>query len=112
MNQTHATVITRGFALPALLGRELAGYCDRCAESFGPLGGWRDSWSDGRVRTLGLDLGMVRLRFVLARVQASIEARPALPSTGACRVHFARLPEPPDDSDRLGLSSLSKGSQW
>ena len=68
MTESNAAVLIRGLALPPLLGRQLAGYYERCPAGFGALRLWRDSWGAGRVRTLGLDLLGVRLRVVLERV--------------------------------------------
>jgi hypothetical protein len=74
MTENNAAVVIRGLALPPVLGWQLAGYCDRCPAGFGPAGLWHDSWGASRVRTLGLDLGGVRLRLMLERVRADAVA--------------------------------------
>jgi hypothetical protein len=55
-----------GFALPVLLGHQLAAHVDR---SEGALG--RGPWSltEGSTRTIGLDLGRLRLRLVIDRTE-------------------------------------------
>jgi hypothetical protein len=74
MTESDAAVVIRGLVLPPLLGWQLAMYCDTCADGFGPVRLWRDSWGAGRVRALGLDLSGVRLRVVLERVPAGAAA--------------------------------------
>jgi hypothetical protein len=60
---------TRGAQLPVLWGWQLAIYCDRQPEGFWPMRPWLDYWetTPGAVKTLGLDVGPVRLRLVLER---------------------------------------------
>jgi hypothetical protein len=74
MTENNAALVTRGLALPPLLGVQLGLYLDRCPAGFGPVELWRDSWGAGRVRMLGLDLLGVRLRVVLERVPADAVA--------------------------------------
>jgi hypothetical protein len=74
MVENTAALVSYGLALPPLLGWQLAGYLDRCPGGFGPVGLWRDSWGAGRVRTLGIDLLVVRVRVVLERVPAGVAA--------------------------------------
>ncbi|MFN4865861.1 MAG: hypothetical protein ACK5GZ_06020 [Cyanobium sp.] len=68
MTENNAAVVIRGLALPVVLGWQVGVYCDGCLGGFGPVGVWRDSWGAGRVRALGIDLQVVRLRLVLERV--------------------------------------------
>lgn len=69
MTENNAAVVIRGLVLPVVMGWQVGVYCDRCPGGFGPVGVWRDSWGAGRVRTLGIDLLVVRLRLVEERVQ-------------------------------------------
>ena len=71
MTENNAAVLTRGVALPVVLGRQLGLYFDRCSVGFGPASLWRDSWGGGGVRTVGLDLLGLRLRVVLERVDTA-----------------------------------------
>lgn len=72
MSTTPAPVLSAGLHLPALAGRLIALYLDRCADGFRPWGVWRDEWRGpfGMVRTWGLDVGGVRLRVVSEPVAA------------------------------------------
>jgi hypothetical protein len=75
MNRNIASI---GFALPALLGHQLATHTDHCPAGFG-FGLWRDHWdhstsSAGSVSTWGIDLGRRRFRLVLDRVGSRCSA--------------------------------------
>jgi hypothetical protein len=59
------TITTRGFAVPALLGLQLAAYIDQSAAQFG-LGLW--SFTEDHATTYGLNAGSIRLRLVLDRL--------------------------------------------
>lgn len=69
MTESNAAVVIRGLVLPVVMGWQVGVYCDRCADGFAPVGVWRDSWGAGRVRTLAIDLQVLRLRLVLERVR-------------------------------------------
>jgi hypothetical protein len=68
MTKNTAAVVIRGLALPVVMGWQVSMFCDRCPGGFGSVGVWRDRWGAGRVRTLGIDLQVLRLRLVLERV--------------------------------------------
>jgi hypothetical protein len=65
----NTAVVIRGLVLPVVLGWQLAMYCDRCPGGFGSVGVWRDRSGAGRLRTLGIDLQVLRLRLVVERVR-------------------------------------------
>lgn len=73
---TRESIATTGLALPPLAGVQLALYGDRCAAGFQPAGLWRDCWGkvSGRVLTLGVDAGPVRVRLVLERLRPDSKA--------------------------------------
>lgn len=68
-----APVQTIEALLLPLLRWQVAAYWDRCRDGFRPVALWRDSWPGafGAVRTIGADLGPVRLRLVIERRQPS-----------------------------------------
>jgi hypothetical protein len=61
------TITTRGFAVPALLGHQLAAYVDRSSQ-----GRPRRSWclQEALTTTYGLDLNAWRFRLVVDRIQS------------------------------------------
>lgn len=69
MTDNTAAVVIRGLAMPVVMGWQVGVYCDRCPGGFGPVGVWPGSWGAGRVRMLGIDLQVLRLRLVLERVR-------------------------------------------
>ena len=63
-------VRTQSVYLPSIAGWLLALHVDRCKGGFSSVGGWRDCWPGAGgcpVRTLGVDLGPVRVRVVIER---------------------------------------------
>ena len=62
------TITSTGFALPVLLGHQLALHLDHADASLG-RGRWSDH--DGPTTTWGLDLGRYRVRLVIDRVGTS-----------------------------------------
>ncbi len=60
------TITSTGFALPVLLGHQLALHLDHATASLG-----RGLWSDldGPTTTWGIDLGRYRVRLVADRVE-------------------------------------------
>jgi len=69
MTENTAAVVIRGLAMPVVMGWQVGVYCDRCPDGFAPVGVWRDSWGAGRVRTLGIDLQVLRVRLVVERLR-------------------------------------------
>lgn len=64
-------VRTRSAYFPPIVGWLVALHVDRCEGGFNPAGVWRDCWAGAGarpVRTLGVDLGLVRARVVLERI--------------------------------------------
>ncbi|MCX5927337.1 MAG: hypothetical protein NTZ23_08505 [Cyanobium sp. LacPavin_0920_WC12_MAG_63_22] len=61
---------SRGLALPPVARVQVAAYVDTCPNGFRPADMWQDRWSgkDRAVRTYGIDLLGVRLRFVVERL--------------------------------------------
>jgi hypothetical protein len=60
------TITTRGFAVPALLGHQLAAYVDRSSHGQS-TGFWR--FQEGASTTYGLDINAWRFRLVVDRLQ-------------------------------------------
>ena len=60
------TITTRGFAVPALLGLQLAAYVDRSSQSQ-PCRSW--CLREGPTTTYGLDINAWCFRLVLDRIQ-------------------------------------------
>jgi len=62
----NCTITSSGFALPVLLGHQLAIHLDHATASLG-RGLW--SFSEGPTRTHGMGLGRLRLRLVIDRTE-------------------------------------------
>ena len=61
-------IYSTGYVLPVLISIEMAVYLDRSPEPFG----WKPwIYAEDRTATLGLDLGRVRLRLVLQRLNGA-----------------------------------------
>jgi hypothetical protein len=61
------TITTRGFAVPALLGLQLAAYIDRSSQCQ-PCHSWR--FQEALTTTYGLDINAWSFRLVVDRIQS------------------------------------------